>query len=202
MPSRSQPDTSGRLGAFTLLGAAAGSVPLPWVPTALLRRVRGALVQDLAARHGLALSPEARAALAEPSRRSRPPGATREAMRYLAIRTLRRIGPVRVLPPVRTALDTFVLGRLFARYLSSRSETTRRIDENEAVEIRHLIDGALLRALTADVGTDTDALAAPNEDFRDELTQAVDGALIATAGVPSWLVRHLDTAFDEMLAHR
>jgi hypothetical protein len=202
MRSPSQPDAPGRLGAFTLLGAAAGSVPLPWVPTALLRRVRGALVQDLAARHGLALSPEARAALAEPSRRARPPGATREAMRYLAIRTLRRIGPVRVLPPVQTALDTFVLGRLFARYLATRSETARRIDEIEAVEVRHIIDAALLRALTAEVDTDTDALAAPTEDFRDEWTQAVDGALIATAGVPSWLVRHLDSAFDEMLAHR
>jgi hypothetical protein len=202
MRSRSLPDAPGRLGAFTLLGAAAGSVPLPWVPTALVRRVRGALVQDIAARHGLALSPEARAAFAEPSRSVRPPGATREAMRFLAVRALRRLGPVRVLSPVRAAVETFVLGRLFARYLVSRPETTRRIDEAEAVGVRHIIDGALLRALTAEVGSEKDALALPTDDFRDELTQAIDGALIATAGVPSWLVRHLDTAFDDMIAHR
>jgi len=202
MRSRDVPDTPGRLGAFTLLGAAAGSLPLPWVPTALVRRVRGALVQDLAARHGLALSPGARATLAEPSKRARPPGATSEAMRYLAVRTLGRFGPLRALPPVRTALDTFVLGRLFARYLSSRSDATPRIEDEEATRVRHAIDGALVRSLTAQVGTDTDALALPTEDFRDEVTQAVDGALIATAGFPSWLVRHLDAAFDDMIAHR
>jgi hypothetical protein len=30
----------------------------------------------------------------------------------------------------------------------------------------------------------------------------VDGVLIATATIPSWLVRRLDAAFDDMLAHR
>jgi hypothetical protein len=202
MRSRDLPDAPGRLGAFTLLGAAAGSVPLPWVPAALVRRVRGALVQDLAARHGLALSPEARATLAEPSRKARPPGATREAMRFLAVRAIGRIGPMRAIPPVRTALDTFVLGRLFARYLSSRTVASPCIEEEEARDVRHAMDGALLRALTAEVATESDALAHPPEDFRDDLTQAVDGALIATAGLPSWLVRHLDAAFDDMMAHR
>ncbi len=202
MRSPNLSDATGRLGAFTLLGAAAGSVPLPWIPTTLVRRVRGALVQDIAARHGLALAKEARTVLAEPSGKARPPGATREAMRYLAVRALKRVGPIRVLPPVRAALDTFVLGRLFARYLASRASTLHRLDEQEALEVRHIIDGALLRALTADVGAGTDALALPTEDFRDELTQAVDSAIIAAVGVPSWLVRHLDAAFDEMLAHR
>jgi hypothetical protein len=197
-PPREAP---GRLGAFTLLGAAAGSVPLPWVPRALVRRVRGALVQDLATRHGVVLSPEARVALAEPSRSVRPPGATREAMQYLAVRAIRRFGPMRALPPVRTALDTFVLGRLFSRYLSSRTGASARIDEAEASRVRHAIDGALLRALTAQVEADADALVHPAEDLRDEWTQAVDGALIATAGLPAWIVRHLDAAFDDMLAH-
>jgi len=202
MRSRDLHDAPGRLGAFTLLGAAAGSVPLPWLPTALVRRVRGALVQDLAARHGLTLSPGARDVLAEPSRRAKPPGATGEAMRYLAIRTIGRFGPLRALPPVRTAIDTFVLGRLFSRYLSSRSETKPRIDEEEAAHVRHVIDGALVRSLTAQVDSGSDALALPPEDLRDEVTQAVDGALIATAGLPSWIVRHLDAAFDEMIARR
>jgi hypothetical protein len=123
-------------------------------------------------------------------------------MRYLAVRAIGRFGPLRALPPVRTAIDTFVLGRLFARYLSSRSEPKPRIDEEEAARVRHIIDGALVRSLTAEVDSATDALALPPEDLRDDVTQAVDGALIATAGLPSWIVRHLDAAFDDMLARR
>ena len=123
-------------------------------------------------------------------------------MRFLAVRAIGRFGPLRALTPVRTAIDTFVLGRLFARYLSSRSEPKPRIEEEEAAGVRRVIDGALLRSLTAQVDADTDALAVPPEDFRDDVTQAVDGALIATAGLPAWIVRHLDAAFDDLLAHR
>jgi hypothetical protein len=200
MPSHSPVDDPGRLGAFTLLGAVAGSVPLPWVPAALARRIRGALVQDAAARRGLTLSHGARVTLAEPSRSVRPPGATREAMRYLAVRAIGRFGPVRVLPPVRAALDTFVLGRLFARYLASRADSGGRMEEDEAIRVRHAIDRALLHALTARVDSPSDALAYPAEDPRDEVTQAVDGALIAAAGVPAWLVHRLDAAFDDVMA--
>jgi hypothetical protein len=138
--------------------------------------------------------------LAEPSRRARPPGATREAMVFLAVRAVGRYGPMRAVPPLRSALDTFVLGRLFARYLAQRSGRGPRIDEDEAVQVRHLIDTALLRALTAEAPRDETALTHATEEYRDEITQMVDGALIATAGFPAWLVSHLDAAFDELLS--
>ena len=57
--------SSGRLGTYTILGGVTGIVPLPWVPDAIARRVRGALVHDLTARHGLSLTPEARSLLAD-----------------------------------------------------------------------------------------------------------------------------------------
>jgi hypothetical protein len=201
MPSPKPPEALGRLGAFTLLGAAAGSVPLPWVPAALARRVRGALVQDVAGRHGLSLSPEARTVLEEPSPSKRRNRATREAMRYLAVRMLGRFGPARLLSPVRTALDTFVLGHLFARYLSSRRDLTLRIEQDEAETLRNLIDRALLQTLTSGVELEPLPLLAAPEELRDEVTRAVDGVLIATATVPSWLMRRLDAAFDELLAN-
>jgi hypothetical protein len=200
MLSRRAKEAPGRLGVFTLLGAAAGSVPLPWVPTSLVRRVRGALVQDVALRHGLSLSPEARAVLVEPSRTEGGSRATREALRYLALRMLGRLGPIQFLGPVRSALTTFVLGHLFARYLASRQEESVRIEEREAVSLRRIIDRALAHALTAGPPFFADASEPPPEELRDEVTRAVDGVLIATATVPSWLVHRLDAAFDDLRA--
>jgi hypothetical protein len=201
MPSRS-PLPAGRLGAFTLLGVAAGSVPLPWVPAALARRVRGALAQDIVARHGLSLSPEARDAFAGPDVRERSGGVAREAMRFLTRRVLGRLGPMSMFPPVRSGLDTFVLGHLLSRYVMARQEASIRIDEKEAIDVRRIIDRALTHALTAGIEGLPEPLEPPPEDLRDEVTQAVDGVLIATATVPSWLVRRLEAAFDDMLAHR
>jgi len=194
-------ESPGRLGAFTLLGAAAGSVPLPWVPGTLTRRVRGALVQDVAARHGLTLSLGARSALAEPTTSERGSKATREALRFLAVRMLGRLGPIQFLAPVRSALATFVLGHLFTRYLARRDPAKGRIEEEEARTLRSLVDRALIHALTAGIEVESTALELPPEELRDDVTRAVDGVLIATAAVPSWLVRRLDAAFDDMLAN-
>lgn len=201
MPSRS-PLPAGRLGAFTLLGAAAGTVPLPWVPAALARRVRGALVQDIVARHGLSLSPEARDVFAEPDRRERSKSFGREAMKFLTKRMLGRLGPLALFPPVRSGVDTFVLGHLVSRYLVSRQEPSIRIHEEEAITVRRIIDRALTHTLTSGIEGQPESFEPPPEDLRDEVTQAVDGVLIATATIPSWLVRRLDAAFDDMLAHR
>ncbi len=201
MPSRSPSPDLGRLGAFTLLGAAAGSVPLPWVPGVLARRVRGALVQDVVARHGFSLSPEARSAFAETDRRERSKSVAHEAMRFLTTRVLGRLGPMSMFPPVRSGLDTFVLGHLLSRYLGSRQEASVRIQEEEAVRVRRIIDRALTHALTAGIEGPVEAQEPPPEDLRDDVTQAVDGVLIATATVPAWLVRRLEAAFDDMLAH-
>src|SRR5260370_8272133 len=57
---------SGRVSVYAALGASAGAVPLPWVPDVLVRRVRGALVHDLAVHHGVSLTRNAPQALAQP----------------------------------------------------------------------------------------------------------------------------------------
>jgi hypothetical protein len=194
----------GRLGVYAGLGAAVGVVPLPWLPGALVRRVRGAVVHDIAVRHGLSLAVDARDVLSDPSGPDGPPGLLSQTVRFvgfrLAARALRRMPPVRFLWPARNALETFVLGHLFDRYVElSRTERAVRIDADEARQLRRAIDGALARALTIE----SPPYAEPTviDDQRDAITAFVDGLLGLVAGFPGRLVDRLDTAFDELLAH-
>jgi hypothetical protein len=195
---------AGRLGIYAAMGASAGAVPLPWIPDALARRVRGALVRDVAVRHGLSLGADARDALAEPAGPNGHRGMVRQALRFLgvklAMRALTGLGPVGLFRPLRAALHTYVLGHLFDRYLH-RHRTTRdvRLYVEEARQVRVAIDRALLRTLTVDV----DPLGAPGnvDDARDGATAFIDGLLSLAAGVPEQLMRRLDAAFDDIVAH-
>ncbi|MDP8999477.1 MAG: hypothetical protein M3O46_05140, partial [Myxococcota bacterium] len=141
------------LAAYATLGASASAMPLPLLPDALLRRVRGAVVHDVATRHGLSLTPDARDALAEPAGAHGARGLTSQALRYfgvrLAVRMLVRFGPIALVWPLRDALRTYVLGHLFDRYLERlRTERAVRIHLEEARRVRRAIDGALMRAMT------------------------------------------------------
>jgi hypothetical protein len=196
----------GRLGVYAALGATAGTIPLPWVPAALVRRVRGALVHDVAVRHGLSLSPEARDLLADPAGPEEPHGVVTRAARYvgvrIALRALTRIGPLRAIWPLGHALRMYVLGYLFDRYLSARPggdpSPGARIDVGEARRVRQAIDAALVRA-TASTPATVDEPAVV-DDSRDATTAFVDGLIGAAAGVPSHLQRRLDTAFDALMS--
>lgn len=191
----------GRLGTYTALGAVSGVVPLPWVPDAIARRVRGALVHDLTARHGLSLTPEARAILVEPGGAEGPQSYMKQGVTFAVTRVLGRLGPLAMLGPVRTALGTFVLGHLFERYLdTARHARSVRIDVDEARRIRRAIDQALVYALTTDGGRSRENPPFGPEDLRDDSTRVVDGVLISIASAPGWLTRRLDAAFDETLA--
>jgi hypothetical protein len=192
-----------RLGVYAALGASVAAVPLPWVPDALVRRVRGALVHDIAVRHGLSLTGDARNALSEPSGLERPRGAMSQVMRFLGVklaaRMLTRIGPVGMVWPIHSALRTFVLGRMFNRYLGrARIERAVRVDVEEARRVRRAIDGALARAMTVQTSPTEEPTVI--DDQRDPTTVLVDGLIGVAAGVPERLLRRLDAAFDELLA--
>ncbi len=190
----------GRLGTYTMLGAAAGTVPLPWIPDVVARRIRGALAQDVAGRHGLSLTPEARAIFAEPSGSEGPRGLVRQATQYVAGKLLARIGPFALLSPVRAAVSTFALGHLFHRYLASaRTDRSVRIDIEEARRVRRAIERAMLDGIAGSGVPEAEAPGNAPEELRDQTTQLVDGLIMATAGLPGWLVRRLDAAFDEVL---
>jgi hypothetical protein len=193
----------GRLGVYAALGATVAAVPFPWVPEALARRVRGALVHDIAVRRGLSLTPEARALLAETTGPDAHRGALSQAMRFLgmklAMRWLSRLGPVGMIWPVDYALRTYVLGRMFDRYLDRwRTETAVRVDVDEARRVRRAADGALLRAVGVQIARVEEPT--PVDDQRDPTTALVDAFLGMAAGVPDRLTRRLDVAFDELVA--
>lgn len=192
--------TGGRLGTYTLLGAATGVVPLPWVPDAIARRVRGALVHDLTSRHGLSLTAEARSILVEPAGTEGPRGVVGQGVSFAIARVLGRFGPLAAIGPVRAALGTFVLGHLLQRYLeTARIARSVRIDVEEARRVRRAIDQALIYALTTEGRGSRGGAPLPPEDLRDQTTQIVDGVLISIASAPGWLVRRLEAAFDETL---
>jgi len=191
----------GRLGTYTVLGAVCGVVPLPWIPDATVRRVRGALVHDLTSRHGLSLTPEARHILVEPNGSDGPRGFVKQGVTFAISKVLGRIGPFGLIPPVRSALGTYVLGHLLQRYLeTARTARSVRIDIEEARRVRRAIDQALIYALTTDAGASRENRPFSPEDLRAGSEQLVDGVLISIASVPGWLVRRLDAAFDEVLS--
>ena len=191
----------GQLGTFAVLGAAAGTVPLPWLPDALARRLRGALVHDIAARHGRALTPDARRILADPATTKRKHGALAAAFAFLSRKLLVRFGPLALLPPLRAGLETYVLGYLFNRYLSRGSGERGRIEADEARVLREAIERAVLRVVSAEGDRRWPTTPIAPEDSRDEITQALDGLLSATTTIPSWLQERLARAFDDTLAH-
>jgi len=195
-----RPLGSGRLGTYTVLGAACGIVPLPWIPDATAKRVRGALVHDLASRHGVALTPDARAVLLEAGGGDGSRSYLKQGVTFALTRLLGRLGPLGMIGPVRTALGTYVLGHLFQRYLEgSRATRSLRIEAEEARRVRRAIDQALLYALTTEAHPSREEEPFRAEDLRGQGEQVVDGVLISIAGMPGWLVRRLDAAFDEVL---
>jgi hypothetical protein len=191
----------GRLGTYTMLGAVCGVVPLPWIPDATVRRVRGALVHDLVSRHGLSLTPEARTLLVEPNGTEGPRGFLKQGARFAVSKVLGRFGPLAMIGPVRSALGTYVLGHLLQRYLETlRTARSVRIDIEEARRVRRAIDQALIYALTTEARPSREEGLHSPEDLRDQGEQIVDGVLISIASMPGWLVRRLEAAFDEVLS--
>jgi len=192
-----------RVGAYTVLGASVGSVPLPWLPNMLLRRIRGALINDIATRRGFSLTRDARDSLSNPEGPAAQAGPLSQALRFfgirLAARMLSRFGPIGIVWPAQAALRTYVLGRAFDRYLATRSASSARIDVDEARRIRRAVDATLVGALAVKLPR-TPEPARVDDDERDAATALIDSMLGLAAGLPAQLLRRLDTAFDEALA--
>ena len=188
----------GRLGTYSALGAAAAAIPIPILPGSISLRVRGALVHDVCARHGLSITPEARRVLAAHGLAEGPEGLFGVALRFATTRILSRLGPLTLLPPLRSALLTYAIGHLLSRYLTNRKERGVRIDVEEARRVRRAIERALGKVISTAAPGENEGGGAP-EELRDPFTQATDGIIAAVASLPGNLVRRLDAAFDESL---
>jgi uncharacterized protein (DUF697 family) len=189
-----------RMGVYTALGTLSGVVPLPWVPDAVARRIRGALAHEIVSRHGLSLTPEARRILASTGGVEGPRGVVAEAVVFATTKVLGLFGPLAFLAPVRLGLTTFLLGHLLQRYLeTARKGRAVRVDAEEARRVRRAIDQALLYVFTTEGEGEKFQIPRAPEDLRDGTTQLIDSVLISAANLPAWLVRRVETAFDELL---
>lgn len=187
---------TGRLGSYAVMGAAIGSVPIPFLPGVIGARLRGALIHDIARRHGLSLSKDARAILTTPFAPPILRGTIGRVVAFAAGRVLGRLGPLGLLSPVGNGALTYILGRLFFRYVSEiRDDRTVRIDAEEARTIRKAMEQAIFRAASTPASADHVEATEP-EDVRDEITKLTDGLLATAASLPSWFTRRLDAAFD------
>jgi hypothetical protein len=191
----------GRLAVLSGLSLLLGAMPLPIVPSRILRQVRGAVAHDALARSGVALVSDARAVLAEPDSTDRVRKLLRKGVEFASRRILRRLGPFAALSAVASAFEVYALGHLLGRYVAHvRPRGTIRMHEAEARRVRRAIDAAALQAFSPGVSPERLTLPDAPEDLRDELTRWLDTLLLTGATLPSYLQRRLDAAFDKVVA--
>ena len=129
-----------------------------------------------------------------------PKGILSQGLSFAVTRVLKRFTPVGFFPPVRRAVSTFLLGHLLHRYFEVlRTERATRIDVEEARRVRRAIDQAVIAAVTTDHGLKLYDNVAPTDDMRDDTTRVIDGMLISVAGLPGWLVKRVEAAFDDSI---
>lgn len=194
------PAEGGRLAILSLFAGAMSAIPLPFVPDHLVARVRGAVVHDVASRHGLSLTPEGRKALADAA-----PGQWRSALAKRAVsmatkRLFRSVGPFAAIGAGVSVFEVFALGHLFERYVTElRGGGAVRVDSDEANGLREVVDRAVVRVTSPALTPRQLRLGGGVEDLRDSVTRWVDTLLLGGAAVPDYVVRRLDAAFDEVV---
>jgi hypothetical protein len=189
---------TGRLAVMTAYAVAATAIPVPFVPDRVLVSVRGAVVHDVASRHGLSLTSDARAILAEPDSETR----TRivRAAESVARQLLRRLRPLGFLTAASRGIELYALGVLLERYVTHvRASGAVRIHLEEARLVRDAIDRAVMRALSPSLRPSLTVVGEGHEDLRDEFTRWIDALLLTSAALPSYLERRLEAAFDEIV---
>jgi hypothetical protein len=192
------PQPSGRLAVMTAYAVAAAAIPIPILPDRMLIRVRGAVVHDIVSRHGLSLTSDARALLADPDSEQRPRMV--KVAETVVRQVLRRLKPLGAINSLSRGLEVFALGLLLERYITEVRPTGQvRMHHEEARKVRGMIDRAALRALSPSLKPGQAIMADGLEDLRDELTRWVDAILLTSAALPSYLERRLEAAFDQVV---
>jgi hypothetical protein len=192
---------SGRLAILTGLSLAASAIPVPLLPDRIIYQIRGAIVQDIAARHGLSLTGDARRALAESSHESPMRDVLKRGVGFLSKTFVKKLSPISKLFTASAAVEVFATGHLFDRYLDlHRGSKAVRINGEEAKAVRKLIEMSLLRSLSPSHRADALPMLPAVEDLRDEFTRWMDTLILLSAGLPAYVERRLDSAFDALIA--
>ncbi|NUO53615.1 MAG: hypothetical protein HOV80_32605 [Polyangiaceae bacterium] len=188
---------------LTGLSLAASAIPLPFLPDRVVSRIRGAIAQDVASRHGLSITSDARRILAEPSSDSPLRDVLKTTLGFLGKTFFKRLGPVAAIVSASQSIEVFALGHLFDRYVERhRGTKTLRVHHDEARALRKLIDSSIVRALSPSVRPEPVPLLPGVEDLRDELTRWIDTVLLAGSSFPAYFERRLDAAFDQLVAEQ
>jgi hypothetical protein len=191
--------TTGRLALLTGFSVAASAIPLPFLPDRVIVQVRGAIVQDVVARHALSLTTDARAALAKTSADAPMRDLVRKGIAVLSKTILKRLGPLALISTAASGVEAYALGLLLEHYIEHhRPRGAVRIHAEEARELRDRIDRAIVRAVSPNLRPEPLPLLPGGEDLRDELTRWIDTVILAGASFPAYLERRLTSAFDEI----
>ncbi len=193
--------SSGKIAILAGLSLAASAIPVPFVPDRVVAQIRGAIAHDVASRHGVSLTTEARAVIAESSSDAPIRDLLKRGLGILSKTFVKRLSPLSAFFTASAAVEVFALGHLFDRYLElHRGSKSVRMTGDEARAVRKLIESSVLRALSPTLQTEAMPLLPPVEDLRDEFTRWADTLLLAGAGLPAYLERRLNAAFDSMIA--
>lgn len=189
---------SGRLAVLTAYAVAAAAIPLPFVPDRVIAQIRGSVAHDVAARHGVSLTSDARGLLADPSSEQRARLA--RAAETIARQLLRRVRGLGALAAASRGIEVYALGLLFERYLTEvRPSGAVRVQIEEARRVRDAIDRAVLRVVSPTLDVPTATIDAGVEDLRDEFTRWTDTFVLTSASLPAYLERRLIAAFDQVV---
>jgi hypothetical protein len=193
--------SSGRLAILAGLSLAASAIPIPFLPDRMIVQIRGAIVHDLAGRHGVSLTSEARTAFSEVSADSPMRDLFKRGLGILSKTFVKKLSPLSTFFTASAAVEVFALGHLFDRYLERhRGSKSVRMSADEARAVRKLIEGAVIRAFSPTLQAEQIPILPPVEDLRDEFTRWADTLLLAGANLPGYLERRLNAAFDGLIA--
>lgn len=194
---------------YATITGLAGAVPVPMLDSVLSELSRGAAMRRVAKRHGVTLTPDARAVLASPGT-VRATSTERGRLLKAALSSL--LAPFRIAARLEDAVGTLFAAVLLDHFLrrSDRPDGAT-LTEAEARQVRAAtelaISGAGFDALkSAPLGLwailkdALDALMRPDPEGRSPLERFVDEVLDGLADAPNDLVDTLTLHFDEALA--
>lgn len=194
---------------YATVAGLAGAVPVPLLDAVLSELARGAAMRRVAKRHGVILTPDARAILAGPGSVH---ATSTERGRMLKSALASFLAPFRIAARVEDAVGT-LLAAILLDYFLRRPGRPRgaALSETEARRVRAAIERAI-----GDAGFDAlktiplgiwkvvrrgfDALLTPDAEARSPLERFVDAVLDGLADAPDELVDGLIHSFDEALA--
>jgi hypothetical protein len=193
---------------YAAIAGLAGAIPLPILDSALSELARGAAMRRVAKRHGVVLTPDARAILAGPG----AVGATSsERGRLLRAALSSVLAPLRIASRIEDGVATLFAAILLDHYLR-RPDRPRgaALVESEARRVRAAMESAVVASgfdalKTVPLGLfrvlkdGLTAMVSVDGESRSPLERLVDTILDELADGPDELVDTLSLHFDEAL---